>query len=225
MDFIQRSSVKIPNAVIVDGITRLALDEEVIDFLKKYGAIQRILLVDDESSEFHKNLIVEYSSGSAVEALQPLLPYRHTLKGDPNVGYNVEALSSVYTSKLGSSATKTYLSELKELAKLSGKDYETVLREMMMQISSDVESMQPAEEPSPLALSEAPVESPQPTSPFSGPPQNDSGENGATSAPVLDERRVPSLSASDVNLPEVQKVVVEHIVRREDTSSFSSFPV
>lgn len=28
-----------------------------------------------------------------------------------------------------------------------------------------------------------------------------------------------------MNPPEVQKVVVEHIVRREDTSSFSSFPV
>lgn len=225
MDFIQRSSVKIPNAVIVDGITGLAQDEEVIDFLKKYGDIQRTLLVDDESSEFHKNLIVEYSSGLAVEALQLLLPYRHTLKGNENAVYSVEALSSVYTSKLGSSATKTYLTELKELAKLSGKDYEAVLREMMMQISSDVESMQSADELSPLGLSETSVESPQPTSPLSGTPQNDSGKNGASSAPVLDERRVPSLSVSDVNPPEVQKVVVEHIVRREDTGSFSPFPV
>lgn len=225
MDFIQRSSVKIPNAVIVDGITGLAQDEEVIDFLKKYGDIQRTLLVDDESSEFHKNLIVEYSSGLAVEALQLLLPYRHTLKGNENAVYSVVALSSVYTSKLGSSATKTYLTELKELAKLSGKDYEAVLREMMMQISSDVESMQSADELSPLGLSETSVESPQPTSPLSGTPQNDSGKNGASSAPVLDERRVPSLSVSDVNPPEVQKVVVEHIVRREDTGSFSPFPV
>ena len=224
MDFIQRSGVKIPNAVIVDGITGLAQDEGVIDFLKKYGAIQRTVLVDDESSDFNKNLIVEYSSGSAVEALQLLLPYRHTLTSDSDV-YNVEALSSVYTSKLGSSATKSYLTELKELAKLSGKDYEAVLREMMMQISSDVESMQPADGLSPLALSESPVESPQPTSPFSGPPQNDSGVNSATSAPLIDQRRVPSLSASDINPPEIQKVVVEHIVRREDAGSFSSFPV
>lgn len=225
MDFIQRASVKIPNAVIVDGITGLVQDEEVIDFLKKYGAIQRTVLIDDESSEFHKNLIVEYSSGSAVEGLEPLLPYRHTLKGDPSVVYNVQTLSSVYTSRLGSSATKTYLTELKELAKLSGKGYEAVLREMMMQISSDVENMQPADEPSPLALSESPVESPQPTSPFSGLPQNGNDVTVTMSAPVIDERRVPSLSVSDVNPPEVQKVVVEHIVRREDTGSFSLSPV
>ena len=224
MDFIQRSSVKFPNAVIV-GITESVQDEEVIGFLQKYGAIQCTLLVEDESSDLHKNRIVEYASGSAVQAMQSLLPYRHTLKSDSNVVYNVEALSSVYTSKLGSSATKTYLTELKELAKLSGKDYEAVLREMMMHIGSDVESMQSAKEPSPLVLSEFPVESPQPTSPFSGPPQNDSGENSAMSAPVVDQRRVPSLSASDVNPPEVQKVVVEHIVRRGDAGSFSSFPV
>lgn len=93
------------------------------DFLKKYGGIQRPVLIDDESSEFHKNLIVESSSGIAVESFEPLLSYRHTLKGDPNVVYNVQNLSSVYASKLGSSATKTFLAEMKGLAKLSGKEY------------------------------------------------------------------------------------------------------
>lgn len=225
MDFIQKFSVQIPNAVIVDGITGLVQDEEVVDFLKKYGSIQRTVLVDDESSEFHKNLIVEYSSGLAVEGLEPLLPYRHILKSDPNVVYNVRTLSSVYTSKLGSSATRTYLTELKELAKLSGKEYEAVLREMMMQISSDVESMQPTEGLSPLALSETPVESPQPTSLFRGPPENGNDVTTVTAVPILEARRAPSLSVSDVNPPEVQKVVVEHIVRREDTGSFLSSPV
>lgn len=225
MDFIQRSSVKIPNAVIVDGITGLYQDEEVIDFLKKYGSIQRTVLVDDESSEFHKNLIVEYSSGLAVESLEPLLPYRHTLKSDPNVVYNVQDLSSVYASKLSSSATKAYLTKMKELAKLSGKEYEAVLREMMMQISSDVESMSPTEEQSPLALSETPVESPQSTGLFRDPPANDIDVTGVKVVPVLEARRAPSLSVSDVTPPEVQKVVVEHIVRREDTGSFLSSPV
>ena len=225
MDFIQKLSVKIPNAVIVDGITKSVQDEEVIDFLKKYGAIQRTVLVDDESSEFHQNLIVEYSSGLAVEGLEPLLPYRHTLKDNPSVVNNVQTLSSVYTSKLGSSATKSYLTELKELSKLSGKDYEVVLKEMMMQISCDIESMHPTEEPPPLALSETPVESPQTTSLSRAPPENGNDVTIAASAPFFDERRVPSLSVSDVNPPDVQKVVVEHIVRREDTGSFLSSPV
>lgn len=224
MDFIQKYSVKIPNAVIVDKVTGLIHDEEVIDFLKKYGSIQRTVLIDDVSTEFHKNLIVEFSGGSAVEGLEPLLPYRYTLKDDSYIVYNIQTLSSVYSFRLGSSATKNYLTELKELAKLSGKDYEAVLREMMTQISSDVESMQSAPEPSPLALSETPEESPPFTSPLLGPPQDDNDVTIAT-VPITVEKRVPSLSVSDVNPPEIQKVVVEHIVRREDIGSFSSTPV
>ena len=94
-----------------------------------------------------------------------------------------------------------------------------------MHISSDVEGMQPEVEPSPLALSETPVKSPRPISPFPGSSQNANNVTVATSAPVIDERRAPSLSVSDINPPEVQKVVVEHIVRREGTGSLLPSPV
>ena len=64
MDFVQRSGVKIPNAVIVSGLTQVAnQDEQVIDYLKKYGKIERFLVVNDLSDELYQNLIVEYSSG------------------------------------------------------------------------------------------------------------------------------------------------------------------
>lgn len=196
----------------------------MIDFLKNYGAIHRTVLIDDQSSEFHKNLIVEFSSGSAVEGLESLLPYRYTSKGDPNVVYDIQTLSSVYTARLGGSATKNYLTELKELAKLSRKDYAEVLREMMMQISSDVGSMQPALRQSPSALTEICCESPQHPGSHSGPPQNGSIASD-TSVPVTEERLVLSLSVNDVNPPDIQKGVVEHIVKREDMGSFSSSPV
>ena len=124
MDFIQKSGVKIPNAVTVSGITQVAeQDEQVIDFLKQYGKIERILLVDDSQSEFFQNLIVEYASGSALEGLEPRLPYMCIARDDPTVVYEVKTLSSVYATKVGSNVTKTYLAELKQLAKMSGKDY------------------------------------------------------------------------------------------------------
>lgn len=109
MNFVQKYNFKIPNAVIVNRITGLVQDEEATDFLKKYGSVQRTVLIDDTSSEFHKNLIVEFSSGAAVEGLESLLPYRYTSKGDPNAVYNIQTLSSVYTSRLGGSVTKNYL--------------------------------------------------------------------------------------------------------------------
>lgn len=40
VDFIQKSGVRIPNAVVVSEITRVAeQDEQVVDYLNKYGKI------------------------------------------------------------------------------------------------------------------------------------------------------------------------------------------
>lgn len=103
MDFIRKSGVKIPNTVTVSGITGLAdKDEAVLDFLKQYGKIDRIHLVDDSLSEFYQNLIVEYSSSSALEGLGPQLPYTCTAQGDPTLVFEVKSLSSAYATKVGS---------------------------------------------------------------------------------------------------------------------------
>lgn len=221
MDFIQKSGVKIPNAVVVIGITQVAeKDEQVIDFLKQYGKIERILFVDDSLSEFYQNLIVEYSSGSALEGLEPHLPYVCAAQADPTIVYEVKTLSSAYATKVGSNVTKTYLAELKELAKLSGKDYGEVLKEMMSHIGEDVEAMRPTtEESSPTQVETTVVSPPAPeeqqchTSPSDVTPSN----SGVTDhVPLTNGRRAPSLSVSGLNPPDIQKVVVEHIVRRQD---------
>lgn len=221
MDFIQKSGVKIPNAVIVSGITRVAeQDEQVIDFLKKHGKIERTLFVDDPLSEFDQNLIVEFSSGFAVESLEPHLPYTCTARDDPTVDYEVKTLSSVYTTKVGSNVTKTYLSELKQLAKLSGKGYGELLKEMMTQIGEDIEAMSPtAENSSPTHVETTVPSPPDPKEPqfHTSFPDAPPSSNGATDPARLTSRnRAPSLSLSAVNPPDIQKVVVEHIVRRHD---------
>lgn len=233
MDFIQKSGVKIPNAVIVTGVTEEdTQNQEVFDFLKKYGSTGRVLLVDDSSSEFYQNLIVEYSDGSAVEKLQPHLPYMYMLGDDPSVMCCVRTLSSVYTTKVGSNFTKTYLAELKDLAKLSGKEYSEVLKEMMSQISEDIDTMQPEVEITSMH-GETTVITPQPAIPkeqqprvsLSDAPQSGNGFGVTASAPVISERRAPSFLINDMNPPEIQKVVVEHIVRREDLGPHLQSPV
>ena len=221
MDFTQKSGVKIPNAVTVSGITQVAeQDEQVIDFLKQYGKIERILLVDDSQSEFFQNLIVEYASGSALEGLEPRLPYMCIARDDPTVVYEVKTLSSVYATKVGSNVTKTYLAELKQLAKMSGKDYCVVLKEMMSQIGEDVETMQPTTEESSPTHVETTVVSPpthQEQQSYTSFPDATPSSNGATDhVPLTNGKRAPSLSVSDLNPPDIQKVVVEHIVRRQD---------
>ena len=229
MDFVQRSGVKIPNAVIVSGVTGVKeQDDQVIDdFLKQYGKIERSLYVDDESSQFYKNLIVEYSTGEPVEDLKAILPYRNQMVlGEHTALITIKTLSSVYTTGIGSDITKTYLTELKNLAKLSGNEFEEVLKEMMSQISKDIEAADPVTEVASPAHVDTTVATSQLLSPHDQAPishpnalQGNVGLNVTDSVPTTSGSRAPSLSASDLNPPEIQKVVVEHIVRREDVST------
>lgn len=234
MDFIQKSGVKIPNSVIVSGVTQVAdQDEQVVDFLREYGSIEVAILVDDSKSEFYQNLIIEFSSGSALVNLEPLLPFTHTVQGDPCAKYVVKALSSVYTTQIGSNATKTYLAELKGLAKLSGKDYGEVLKEMMSRIGEDIEAMKPVGIDVSPSHVETPVVTLQPPTPedqqplvsLLNAPREGNRLNATDSVLFTNGGKAPSLSVSDINPAEIQKVVVEHIVRSEGVSPHLQSPV
>lgn len=90
MDIGQKHNIKIPNAVIVTGIAGNEQDEEIVDFLKQYGSINRIITADDCSSEFFQNLIIEYNTGIAVKTLEPLLPCIH-VADDNGITYHVQS--------------------------------------------------------------------------------------------------------------------------------------
>ena len=133
----------------------------------------------------------------------------------------MKTLSSTYATKVGSNVTKTYLAELKQLAKMSGKDYSEVLKEMMFHIGEDVEAMPATTEETSPTHGETTVVSP----PANKEQQSLTSFSDATPSmnyatdhvPLTNGKRAPSLSVSDLNPPDIQKVVVEHIVRRQDS--------
>ncbi|KAK0138860.1 Zinc finger CCHC domain-containing protein 12 [Merluccius polli] len=117
-----------------------------MDFLKQYGSIGRFIKVSDQNSEFFGKVIVEYNSGAAVETLENDLPLDKTSDSDANVVYHIEALASVYSTGKGTTLTTTFLSELQNIAKLSGKPFEHLLRDELTRITGLVtESSQGAE--------------------------------------------------------------------------------
>lgn len=236
MEFVLSSGIKIPNAVIVSGVFESPDDEEVLDFLKQYGSF-RVVPVDDSTSEYFKNLIVEYESGNAMEALAPLLPYTYKLKEKPSVKYHVKVLVSVHTTKVGSSVTRSYLDEIKQLAKLSEKDFEEVLKAMMSEISEIIEiSDTEVEDMSSPVLIEEPIRANQldpsldtfetPRQPLLTSPSQVGSARGSTDPhPPISLRGSPLSAVRDLNPPEIQKVIIEHIVRKDDLIAQSHFPM
>lgn len=77
MDIFDKYCIKIPNAVVVEGITQKETDEEVLDFLKQYGSIAKTEMIKESDSIFDQTLVVEYSSGAGVAALWRILQYSY----------------------------------------------------------------------------------------------------------------------------------------------------
>lgn len=216
MDVFENHKVDISRAVLVDSVTGSEADEEVIEFLKRYGSINRTITIEDKTSAYYQNFVVEFKSQTAVDALYPQLPYTFTATKDVN--FEITALSDVYTEEVGTTKTQTYLTELKHLAKATGKDFAQVLQEMMVQIGGTIADLQPAT----VSLKESPeaaVETQKASlASLSKAPPTAANSAEFTSPPPQPQVR-HSLSASDLNPPDVQRYVVEHIVKTDDHSS------
>ena len=186
MEIFEKLGIKLPNAVLVHGVTEVTETddyEEVLDFLKNYGAIERSEMIKDSLSEFNHYMVVEYSSGIAVQSLKPLLPHKFVTDDKANT-FIVQGLSDLYTENVGKTTTQSYLADLKKLAHLSGKDYREVLKDMVSQIGESITD---------------------PTTP---------GEPPLKTSPQTSPQKPPI--APDLNPPEIQRYVVEHIVKSED---------
>lgn len=191
MDVIQKNNVKIPNSVIVSGVTNTENDEELYDFLKQYGSIQRTIPVDPSEPESGRQVIVEFTYGTAIQSLSPSLPGRLDSESNAGTTYLIRALASVYTP-MADGAGAASLEE--EPPKIS------------CAVNPDAQ-WQPAPEAA-VHVSPLPIAA----------PEKDVQTRWSASPTTSVGRNQPTLRLSDVNPPEIQKVIVEHIVRNEDSA-------
>lgn len=152
-------------------------------------------------------LVVEFKTGSPFELLGPILPY--TFKPADNE-YCVKNLSRVYIEHVGSTKTKTYLADLKEVAKMSGQNFAEVLQGLMAQISDAVAELRPTKQEVSTEKDVQTENKMAASSPI---------HNMAAPSPLTATHSPPNLnlSAADLNPQAVQKYVIEHVVKSDDS--------
>ena len=240
INFFEISGVDISKSVIVSGVTNTEKDNEVLDILKPYGKFKKIY-VDDETWALYKNLIIEYHCNSAIAELKKNLPYTHISESNPDIKFCV-AVPEIEKPKTESTVPVVvpppdYMKELKCLARRSGQKFETVLHGLLSQINEHLENMED-ETPSGQSehMNEGATSMPTVSSAASTLPGQQGMLAGATSQAQShtatrsspSDHQIPhilpqrlSLSHAEINPPEIQKVVVEHIVRTEELTTHS----
>lgn len=240
MEIVTQESVEIPCSVVVSGLTETDSDEEVSTYLQRYGSIKRFLRIDDPKSDFHRHIIVEFTNSSAMESLEPLLPLKLQNPAQTKAVFEVKSLASVYASDARSRATRTYMEQLCDIARLSGSSVEQMLKEELAHLaSSTVGTLPPSPQFQPESSpQQSPVSKSKPIDQVSvsSPPRplsvhHDAGQLHTPSIPIknltdLNWSPTPPVitcsttqSTIDVNPPNIQRVVVEHVVRSSDSPS------
>lgn len=122
-------------------------------------------------------------------------------------------------------ATQTYLTELKDIAKQTGRDFAAVLREELSLISETIDldhsetQNEDAEQNSPDIPEQRDPEIAAQVSPLpSTAPEQHVQYHWSPPLTQPKEETQPALKLSVVNPPDIQKVIVEHIVRSEDSA-------
>ncbi len=222
MDTVISENVKVPNSLLVSGVTGGDVDNEVFDHLGQYGKIERVIKVTSHEAKFKDTSIVEYSSGGAVEYLKDTLPYDKP-SSDPNLIHHIQLLSDLYTADRGSTLTQTYLSELKNVARLRGADFGKVLLDELARIqeSTKPKTTEPdasgmrteSQHPSPAHTADAMAAGDHQTHPHEC--DSPSPEVGASMSPPP-RHQTQYLPPELLTTPDIQKVVVEHVTKNSD---------
>lgn len=221
MDIFEKAGLNVLNSVIVSGVTHTTKDNELFDVLKRYGRFKKVL-VDDETSPFFKNLVVEFASHSALVELAKVLPYTHISESNPEIKFCI-MLPPMQSTGPAEAPSLDYINELRHLAGRSGQKLENVVQSMLSQINEHLNMLQV--EPSSGVKNEGQLmglsadEAGQQGEEARQPPSQPAPSHVVPENP----RRVQkvSLAYSDVNPPEIQKVVVEHVLRSEELTTHS----
>ncbi|CAL9692886.1 unnamed protein product [Knipowitschia caucasica] len=230
MDYFEKIGMNVAHTVAVSGVTNTQVEEDIVDTLKGYGDIKRYVTVADRQSPFYKNLAVEFVDSVSVDKLKPLLPYTTRAATIEVTVRQISDAGAAATTENPEPQSQSvdYLQVLRRLSRESGRPFELVLKGAMDQISSHLGAAGGENE------DEEEEEEDDDEEDDDDDEEEGVGTGDGESAGLLYTvrgRRNPtmnpriSLSGHDLNPPDVQRVVVEHIVRRDDVNPQSLSPL
>lgn len=241
MDILEKHGIKIPNSVLIKSVNNTETDDEVVEFLNRFGKTSKVEVITDADSFLYDMIIVEFESGNSLVELRKILPYTYVCDHD-KVTYDIIELSTACSEMEGKLKTQKYLGELKNLAKLTGQDYAEVLKGVMSLLGQSITEQSLALQANPLADAKEEVEPPVASTAIPAQLSNTATysqpEVGMTAAPSTKDElpqafrtphvqytsrpSLPAMSLPDLNPPGIQRYVVEHIVKSDDSGAHLS---
>lgn len=237
MDICNKYDLSGQNCLYVTDIDDSYTTQEISDFFEVNGQVKNVVKVPNEPGEQTGRVLIEYTSDRAITRIDPSkLGYLESPK-DPSVTWHVRTIREICQDELGRELAQRYLNELQTLHSTSRAGFLDTLQRELETLQSDVSPSTEGEQPSSESLEANQtlhyhhVATKIPPDPnnidvggaqdgnYPGVPLDDT--NHSTSQPRLSGTlRTPShIDESVLNPPQVQKLVVEHIMRSDTLPS------
>lgn len=216
MDICNQFDLHGPSCLYVTGIDEAYTDEDIVDFFKVNGDIDKVVRVPDDPDHPKGQTLIQYSSDRAISRLDPANLGDLPSPNDPAVSWHVRTIREMCQEELGRELAQRCLVELSTLAGNSKAGFWSVLQQQMQHVNCE----QPASPQSPDTQLQPSEHHIAVLTHNTVPPGEGLSSASSQTPPSRAQNNVPlSLHEDTINPPQVQKVIVEHFIRNDPAPS------
>lgn len=219
MDICKRFGVNGQNSLYVTGIGSDYTDEEISTVFEVNGDISKIVRIPDESGQPEGRTLIEYTSDRSISRIDPITLGTLPSPKDPALSWVARTIRDVCQEEMGREIARRYLGELQSVAGSGRAGFLSVLQEELQGNQSTSHNVQ-SSVTQPLATQDGST----PNTDQNGPAEPTPIHSVSASVPLSPVSPVSPVHVDEniFNPPQIQKVIVEHVIRSESTTSSSS---
>lgn len=210
MDICNRFGVNGQNSLYVTGIGSDYTDEEINTVFKVNGDISKIVRIPDESGQPEGRALIQYASDRSISRIDPITLGTLQSPKDPAVSWVVRTIRDVCQEEMGREIARRYLGELQFVADSGRAGFLNVLQEELHGNQSTSQTIHSSATPPHATQND-------------NTPNNDRNDPAEPtpvhSAPASVPMSPAHISENVFNPPQIQKMIVEHVIRSESTTS------
>ncbi|KAK0134621.1 Paraneoplastic antigen Ma1 [Merluccius polli] len=212
MDICNRFEVNGQSSLFVTGIGSEYTDEEINTVFEVNGDISKIVRIPDESGQPEGRALIQYASDRSISRIDPITLGTLPSPKDPAVSWVARTIRDVCQEEMGREIANRYLSELQSVAGSGRAGFLSVLqRELQGDQSTSHNVHTSATQPHATQDGNTPSTD-----------QNEPAElTHVHSAPASVPVSPVHVRENVFNPPQIQKVIVEHVIRSESATSSS----
>lgn len=215
MDLCRRFDVDGQCSLFVTGVEGIYTDDDIASVFSVNGKVSRIVRIPDESNQPEGRVLIQYLSDQAISKINPQILGDLPSPKDPAIGWSVKTIRDVAQEEVGKELARRYLEELKAVGDSGKAGFLSVIQSEVKEVrhNSEIPDTQPhTAQDGDTSLHDIVASDHDEPNHYT---QTHNAPDSAVVNPV-------NIDRSLLNPPQIQKVVVEHVIRNDSTAPWST---